>query len=205
MFEDAALVEKIKRRLPHLFHYAERESSRAGKVGMEVGSLRERILVALLIHKFGRANVETDLPITEHELDVKVWGEPLSIKTITAKSGRMSSVKAIWTVDGTQAKKFVREFRPSCPYLLAQIVWGNTGGLFHIPVAAQPSVFEALGKNRYFKLPKRGTNPRGVEITADAMSRLAVHSLTKKIEIHWKRPEGDYDQYARWVEYWRLD
>lgn len=98
-FDDAALVDKIKRRLAHLFHYAERDSSRAGKVGMEVGSLRERILVSLLIFEFGRENVETDLPITEHEVDVRLHGEPLSIKTITTMAPRIGPVKAIWTVD----------------------------------------------------------------------------------------------------------
>ncbi|GFP38267.1 hypothetical protein HKBW3S44_01947, partial [Candidatus Hakubella thermalkaliphila] len=56
---DEKLVEKIKRRLPYLFQLAELESSRAGKTGMEVGAVRERIVVALLIYKFGEANVET--------------------------------------------------------------------------------------------------------------------------------------------------
>jgi len=95
IFDDPLLAEKVKRRLPHLFHYAERDSSRAGKVGMEVGSLRERILVSLLIHKLGRANIETDLPITEHEVDVRVFGEGLSIKTVTTTSPRIGAVKAI--------------------------------------------------------------------------------------------------------------
>lgn len=31
VFEDSKLVEKIKKRLPHLFHLAELESSRAGR------------------------------------------------------------------------------------------------------------------------------------------------------------------------------
>ncbi len=47
IFEDEKLVERIKRRLPYLFQLAELESSRAGKVGMEVGSIREKIIVAL--------------------------------------------------------------------------------------------------------------------------------------------------------------
>jgi hypothetical protein len=46
IFKDNKLTDKIKKRLPHLFHLAELESSRAGKIGMEVGSLRERIIVA---------------------------------------------------------------------------------------------------------------------------------------------------------------
>ncbi|RLC67524.1 MAG: type II restriction endonuclease subunit R, partial [Chloroflexi bacterium] len=51
IFEDQKLVQKIKKKLPYLFQLAELESSRAGKIGMEVGSLREKIIVALLIYK----------------------------------------------------------------------------------------------------------------------------------------------------------
>lgn len=59
IFNDEILVEKIRTRLPYLFHLAELESSRARKVGMEVGSLREKIIVALLIYKFGEAHGKT--------------------------------------------------------------------------------------------------------------------------------------------------
>lgn len=64
---------------------------------MEVGSLRERIIVALLICKFEEANLESEIPITEPEVDVRLLGEPVSVKTITGK--RFSGVKLIWTVD----------------------------------------------------------------------------------------------------------
>ena len=76
IFEDKVLVERIKNKLPHLFSIAELESSRAGKIGMEVGSTREKILVALLIYKFGGRNVETQIPITETEVDVRLYGQP---------------------------------------------------------------------------------------------------------------------------------
>ena len=104
LFEDENLAERIKRRLPHLFQLAELESSRAGKVGMEVGSLRERIIVALLIYKFGEENVETEIPITEPEVDARLFGQPFSIKTITGKG--FSGVKINWTVDPQKAKDF---------------------------------------------------------------------------------------------------
>src|SRR4030042_1183957 len=86
IFEDEKLVEKIKKRLPYLFQLAESESSRAGKIGMQVGSVREVGIVALLIYKFGEANVETEIPITQPEVDARLFGEPVSIKTITGKS-----------------------------------------------------------------------------------------------------------------------
>jgi hypothetical protein len=65
LFTDQETVTRIQTRLPELFYFAELESSRAGKVGMEVGSARERILIALLIYKFGKENVETNIPITQ--------------------------------------------------------------------------------------------------------------------------------------------
>ena len=37
IFRDNKLVLRIKDRLPYLFQIAELESSRAGKIGMEVG------------------------------------------------------------------------------------------------------------------------------------------------------------------------
>ena len=81
IFNDEKLVNKIKVRLPYLFQLAELESSRADRIGMEVGSLREKIIIALLIYKFGEENVETEIPITEPEIDVKLFGAPISIKS----------------------------------------------------------------------------------------------------------------------------
>ena len=97
LFEDKEIVRKIKERLPHLFQLAELESQRAGKLGMEVGSVRERIIVALLVYKFGEANVETEIPITEPEVDAKLFGHPISIKTIIGKD--LGGIKMIWTDD----------------------------------------------------------------------------------------------------------
>jgi len=119
LFEDQRLVEKVQRKLPNLFQMAEIESSRAGKVGMEVGSLRERILVALLIYKFGSNAVETKIPITKSQVDVRLFGEAISIKTITGLSG----VKAVWTVDAESARLFSKKYKPECEILLAQVKW----------------------------------------------------------------------------------
>jgi len=85
IFEDEKLVEKIKRRLPYLFQLAGLESSRAGKTGMEVGSVRERIIVALLIYKFGEANVEVEIPITEPEVDAKLFSNQYQLKQLQVK------------------------------------------------------------------------------------------------------------------------
>ena len=58
LFEDKKLIQKIKEKLPYLFQLAEVDNSRDGKLGMEIGSARERIVIALLIYKFGEDNVK---------------------------------------------------------------------------------------------------------------------------------------------------
>jgi len=170
---------------------------------MEVGSLRERIIVALLTYKFGQDNVVTDMPITEREVDVKLFGKPISIKTISNR--RLTGVKLSWTVDSAKAREFREGYDPGLDMLLVQIVWEGPGGLFYIPVHLQKWLFGHIGREQYIKLPKPGTNPRGVEITQGALSMLVAHTDCKKIAIRWERRDVEYDPYARWVDLWAED
>lgn len=126
IFEDKALVNKIKTRLPYFYQLAELERSRAGKIGMEVGSLRETIIIALLIYRFGEDKVKTGISITQAEVDVELLGHPISIKTITGAS--LSGVKLIWTVDAQKAREFRENYYPRCELLFVQIVWNGIGG-----------------------------------------------------------------------------
>jgi hypothetical protein len=203
IFEDEKLVEKIKRRLPYLFQLAELESSRAGKTGMEVGSVRERVVVALLIYKFGEANVETEIPITMPEVDAKLFGEPISIKTITGKG--FAGVKLIWTVDAQKARDFRESYYPHCDILLVQINWNEPGGFYYIPLEVQKRSFDKIGRQNYIKLPKAGTNPRGVEITKEALSSLVEDTESRSIVIDWQRTRLDFNPYKRWVDLWEED
>lgn len=203
LFEDELISRKIQSRLPQLFQIAEIESSRAGKTGMQVGSLRERILIALLVYKYGTENVETEIPITEPEVDVKLFDTPISIKTVTGKN--YSGVKLIWTVDTDKAHQFRESYRPKCDMLFVRIQWDGVGGFYYIPVETQIEVFNKIGRNEYIKLPKPGTNPRGVEITKEALSLLASDQNTNVIEIFWEKKDIQFDPIKRWVDYWSKD
>jgi hypothetical protein len=200
LFADKKIVKKIQKKLPKLFHLAELESSRAGKIGMEVGSVREKIIVALLIYKFGKKNVETEIPITESEVDVKVYGNPISIKTITGKN--LGGVKLIWTVDAKKALEFRKNYKPNCSMILVQINWDNGGGFFYIPLKVQLEILKKIGIKNYIKLPKVGTNPRGVEMTANALRTLANHKKTFKIDIEWRKGKINFNAFKRWIELW---
>lgn len=202
LFEDPRIIQKIKTRLPYLFQIAELESSRAGKIGMEVGSVREKIVVALLIYKYGEENVETEIPITEPEIDAKLFGESVSIKTISKGLG---GVKLIWTVDAQKAKEFRENYQPSCDILFVQINWNKVGGFYYIPLEVQKRIFDKMGRRSYIKLPKAGTNPRGAEMTKEAMTNLIADSQVKRIPINWQKTKIDYNPYKRWVDLWEED
>lgn len=199
LFKNKEAVELIKSKLPKLFHIAELESSRAGKVGMEVGSLREKILISLFLYKFGKERVDTQIPITEAETDVIVDGKSYSIKTVTGMGG----VKAVWTVDAKSAVNFINNYKPKCDIIMVQINWGFTrGGFSLIPLKVQNKVLKKLGKNNFLKLPKEGTNPRGVEFTRLAIETMINDPETLKIPIDWKKEVFEHDTYKKWIEYW---
>ncbi|MDO8538438.1 MAG: ThaI family type II restriction endonuclease [archaeon] len=199
LFKNSQYIKLIQEKLPILFQIANIENSRDGKIGMEVGSAREVVLIALLMKKYGRKNVIIDSPINSPEADVKLCGMPISIKTIAGRGG----VKLIWTVDAIKARKFLDNYKPSCDILLAQMFWEDEkGGLFLISKKVQEKVFANLGKEKYLKLPKQGTNPRGVEISAEALDKLLSNQGTLKISVKWKEKFIEKDNYERWLQLW---
>jgi len=193
-------VKKIQEKLPYLFALAEKEASRGGKLGMEIGSVRERVIIALLMKQVGKKNVKPKIPITETEVDVELFGKPISIKTKTGTA--TSGIKVIWTVDWEKVKKFLKTYTPSCDLLFVQINWHDEGGFFFIPLKAQNDIFHQLGRANYLKPPPTNTNPRGVEFSSEAVKLMMNHKETKKIIIKWDRPKIEFDPYQEWVKKW---
>jgi len=200
IFADQELIKKIQNKLPELFQIAEIDNSRDGKLGMEIGSSREKIIIALFIYKFGIEQVKIDIPITETEIDVIVMNQPISIKTVTGK--KINGVKLIWTVDQEKAIKFRQTYKPSSDLVLVQINWQSLGYIYFIPQIIQIEVLKKLSLLEYIKLPKPGTNARGIEFSSPAIQALINHPSTKNIEIVWQRKNIQYNSYERWLEYW---
>ncbi len=121
LFEDEKSISNIKSKLPKLFQLSEIDNMRDGKIGMEISSARERIIIALFIHIFGAENIKTNIPITKHEVDVIVFDAPISIKTISGN--KINGVKIICTVDPIKSMEFINEYFPNCDIILIQINW----------------------------------------------------------------------------------
>ena len=166
---------------------------------MEVGSLRERIIIALLIQQFGSEHVVTN-GITEHELDVLFFNDRISIKTVSGPD--LTDIKAIWTVDRESAREFIINYSPTCDILLIHINWGRMGCIYYIPVNVQQDILTISGRENYLKMPPENTNPRGVVIRKNIVKRLAAHENTIRIPISWPEVNVEYDPHEKWVEMW---
>lgn len=204
LFDDPLIIKRVKNKLPHLFQLAELESSRNGKIGMEIGSVRERILIALLMYKFGIDIINPNISIQEPEIDVIVQDSPLSIKTVTTNSDKWVSVKLIWTVDSQKALEFKNNYIPSCDMMIAKIHWNGNGKLLLFSKESQIAILNQIGRDRYIKLPKKNTNARGVEITSEALTLLENCEDTRFIDINFIREQIDYREiYTKWLDAWR--
>ena len=202
-FKDASFIQRVQEKLPQIFRIAEIECSRAGKIGMEVGSTREKALIALLICYFGESRVSTEIPITEPETDVMVDTVEISIKTVTGNGG----VKVSWTVDAPSAQAFARTYSPQCGILFTKLNWGmkrniEPSGLFWIPLSTQQKILERFGTERYLNLPRPGTNPRGISLSSRGLNALLRDEDTHRIGVNWIRAQVNFDPYKRWIEYW---
>jgi hypothetical protein len=77
--------------------------------------------------------------------------------------------------------------------------------LFYFPRSVQQNVLNTIGRNRYGILPKPGTNPRGVEISSEALNLLASHQNSLQIPIKWDKKTIEYNPYERWLALWERD
>lgn len=195
--------EQIIRILPTLFNRVDEENRRGNKLNMGVGFARERILVALLMHVYGTGSVRFPCKISS-EMDIIVNGNPVSIKTKTGPGN--AGVKLVWTSDRVKMNEFHSSYIPASDLLYVNIIWGSNGCFYLIPLSAQEEIYNKLTPEGYMKLPKEGTNSRGVEIAHKAMQELQSHSATRFIKLQWRKNTSllgeDWTPYSRWLKSW---
>jgi hypothetical protein len=198
IFTSVEFKDLIKSKLPKLFEIAEVESTRGGKIGMEVGILRERVLTSFFISKVGEDNVDSDSSATENSKDVQVNGDDISIKTFTGSG--YSGVKIFWTSDTESAKRVMDTYTPKFDLIVANINWGsNKGGLYYVDKQTQRQVMDSVGRNKFLKISS-GSNNRGITYGTDVLKKLLNHENTLKIEIDWVKTNEKFNIFERWVK-----
>lgn len=196
--------EQIIRVLPTLFNRVDEENRRGNKLNMGVGFARERILVALFMYVYGIGSVKFPARVSP-EMDIKVNGHPVSIKTKTGSG--TTGVKLVWTSDREQINKFCSSYIPASELLYVNIIWDSTGLFYLVPLSTQIEIYNELTPEGYMKLPREGTNSRGVEISYKAMKKILSHPATRSIKILWNKDTSllggkDWTPYSRWLKSW---
>ena len=194
-FDDISFVSIIKNNLPKLFKEAELETMRGGKIGMEVGSLREKILISCLLKRFGENNVNTNFGVSESSKDVKIFDDVISIKTFS--NDGYGGLKVFWASDNQTVNKTINNYKPQHSLLITQIKWGKKeGGLYYVPLSVQNEYFEEYGVEKYLKI--NSGNNRGISIDKEILISMLNNPKTKKIEIEWTFNEEPINIYDRW-------
>ena len=85
--------------------------------------------------------------------------------------------------------------------LFSHINWDGEGGLHYFTKDIQKSVLVEIGRLEYIKLPKPGTNSRGVEISTQAIRILAEHPRSMKITVKLEKKENQFDSYKHGLEF----
>lgn len=89
--------------------------------------------------------------------------------------------------------------------LLVHINWSGMGGVYYFTREMQGKIMQQMGRHHYIALPKPGTNPRGVELSKQAVRTLAKHPQSLRIPVKWEKREIQFDPYKRWLELWEQD
>lgn len=195
-FENPIFRTMVTTNLPKLFKKAEIESMRGGKIGMEVGVLRERILVALLLKSFGEKNVKFDFSSTDNSKDTQVFGDILSIKTFM--NNGYGGIKVFWASDNQSVMNAINRYTPQNHLLISNINWGTqNGGLYLINLETQTEIFNTIGVEKYLKI--NNGNNRGISIQTEVLKTLLSHKETKQIIVDWVDPKLEYNIYERWM------
>lgn len=195
-FDNQLFTSLVKNNLPKLFKKAEIESMRGGKIGMEVGVLRERILIALLLKSFGDKNVKFDFSSTDNSKDTQVFDDVLSIKTFM--NNGYGGIKVFWASDNKTVRNAVSNYVPQNHLLISNINWGTkNGGLYLIDLETQLEIFNNIGVEKYLKI--NNGNNRGISIQTEVLKTLLSHKKTKRIIVNWEDPKLNYNIYERWI------
>jgi hypothetical protein len=182
--------------IPEFFSRLNKQCLRGNRIGMEIGKLRERQIVALLqiLSEKETTNpfvINYELDDNLEEVDVRFNNTDISIKTFTGTSCS-NNIKLVWTSDKQNCRNFVKHFKPHADLLIVNIpkstngVINGTGMIYYIPRSVQQNVYNKIG-SKYYKIPKDGRNSRGVELTNYGYQKLIENKNTLCLYFPWNK------------------
>lgn len=198
LFNNTEKIDKFAKWLPTMFDIVRHQVPEGNPA---VGILREHVIIGFFVSEFGEKNVDVPTYGNKRSLAMELCGHKLSIKTRTGKG----TIKAIWTSDTEKVEEEINEvYEPQHDILLIRIYWDEKmDSVFYIPLFVQESVLDTIGRSEYLK-SATGTNNRGIEISAKALSLLEKHNQTMSFKVDWRTTNGNYPPpWERWCACWQ--
>ncbi|MHA1723393.1 MAG: ThaI family type II restriction endonuclease [Promethearchaeota archaeon] len=181
IFNNIEFINKIKKRLPKLIYDLDSAFRKGGKLSPDIGNLREKMMIGILKKQYPN-KIKYNFESQESELDFKFEDENISFKTSISKR-----FKLIWTANYRKAIEFYENFIPSCSIILL-LFQKKARGLYYFLLKLLIVTHNKLNE-LFLKKPKKGTNPRGVELSTKAFNEMIKSPLYKKISIDWENIE----------------
>lgn len=167
-----------------LYQLSQTECSRGSNLTPEIGSSRERDLIASLKSNL-LLDVNYDIPNRKKE-DVIINNDNISIKHSSNKMNSRSGIKIIWTVDNERRKQFVDNFIFKCNLLIIYVRFNeslSSGELEIIYISQSELVHQQINsgirKESIFNCLQG--NSRGIEF-----SKIFFEKIKKKSLFHIK-------------------
>lgn len=192
--------EKHISNLIRLYGRSQRENSRNNRLTPEIGTAREKDLVASLLSNPDLA-VTYDIP-NESEEDVIVDGEMISIKHSSNKKVTSRGIKVIWTSNELKQSDFVRKHVWGKRHLLLSFVrfkdHGTNSGELEIILLDKTAIhhqqhLHLIREDPVFKCLKG--NCRGIEFFPSFFNQLILNC-----EFHVKIDFDGFDQESMVID-----
>jgi hypothetical protein len=184
--------------LVHLYQISNLENTRNERLTAEVGTSREKDLIAYICHTL--KNKEVDYKINnEAEEDLIVSGRKISIKHSSNKSCSGASVKVHWAENKNKQSEFIKTFEFTCDILLVFVRFSaddvSHGNVEFLYFSKEMLNHFKKKMNNIFKT--RNSNGRGIEFSKvffDAIVDHADYHLQVRFELESRQIIGPIDR-----------
>jgi len=185
LFADPKFTRYLQRFWPIFVARANDLCLQNGKLGQEVGKMRERVILYLFYRYLGEdaencALNDQTVSVNEKGKDTLLFGRDVSIKTISATGNQFHQLKISWIEDKIMADEIARTWVPQFDLLLCRLKWNcKTEGFYYIPKDAQQEVISQEAN----ALKTSGGYGKGTSLSKKACESLVSHPKTLKIPI----------------------
>jgi hypothetical protein len=157
-----------------LYQASHLECSRSRGLTPEVGSSRERDLIASFCNN---KSLDVNYNISnENEEDVIIDNKKISIKHSSNKTVNQRGIKIIWTVDSNKREHFINNHTFTCDMLIVYVRFEEELDQGELEIVYLPA--ELLEKHRSDKMFKcLEGNSRGIEFQKDAFNTVVKEAL----------------------------